>query len=75
MDEDMPRGKKTVKDEQIIEFVRSQDAPFVFADEVAQHFDLTRQWAHKRLGALLEEGRIQRKHSGNNSVIWYPEDY
>jgi len=75
MTDKMARGKLTVSDEQIIAFVDDEEAPFVFPIEVADRFNLTYQWAHKRLTALVEGGELRRKEAGPQSIIYYlPQD-
>ncbi|WP_254841110.1 transcriptional regulator [Natronomonas marina] len=71
MNEEMPQGKETVSDDEIVNAIESHDDPFVVAAEVAERFDHTRQWAHDRLQNLADEGRIQRKAAGKRSVIWW----
>ena len=71
MNRDMPQGKETVSDEEIIEALKDHDDPFIAASELADHFDHTRQWAHARLNQLHEDGRVSRKEAGERSVIWW----
>jgi len=74
MSEEMPQGKQTVSDTQIIQVMREDDDPFHAAPEVAEIFDHSRQWAHDRLASLHEDGLVERKESGERSVIWWPAD-
>lgn len=67
----MTQGKQTVSDEEIISTFESNDAPFLTAIELANEFDMTRQWAHNRLQTLYEAGTIERKKSGPRNVIWW----
>jgi len=73
MSEEMPQGKETVSDQQIVTAIEEHTDPFVFASEVAEKFDHTRQWAHNRLQVLYDDGRIKRKSGGQRSVIWWVE--
>ncbi|WP_417936055.1 helix-turn-helix domain-containing protein [Haloarcula saliterrae] len=69
----MTRGKQTVSDREILALFAAADAPFLTAREVADAFDLTRQWAHNRLQTLHDDGHLNRKKSGRNTVIWWVE--
>jgi len=74
MSKDMPQGKQTVSDEEIVESIKSHDDPFVRADEVGQLHDHTRQWAHNRLQQLHESGQVAKKSSGRAAIWWVCED-
>ena len=74
MSDDMPQGKETVSDGQIIEAIQNHPDPFVAASEVAEMFDHSRQWAHERLQDLADERRIEKKEAGSRSVIWWDPD-
>ena len=69
----MPQGKKTVSDEQIINWVDDHNDPIVAAAEVANQFEHSRQWAHARLQQLEDSGKIQKKEAGERSVVWWVE--
>jgi DNA-binding Lrp family transcriptional regulator len=69
----MTQGKRTVTDRDILALFAATEAPFLTAQEIADAFDLTRQWAHNRLQALHEDGHLERKKSGPNTVIWWVE--
>jgi DNA-binding Lrp family transcriptional regulator len=71
MTQDMPQGKETVSDEEIIKALRNHEDPFIAAAEIADHFGHTRQWAHNRLKKLHADGRVKRKEAGERSVIWW----
>jgi len=70
----MSQGKQSVSDSEIIEAFDDIEGPFAAASEVGKFFGHTRQWAHKRLTALHEEGAVERKKTGNQSVVWWVED-
>jgi DNA-binding Lrp family transcriptional regulator len=71
----MTQGKRTITDKEILEVFENADAPFLVAQEVADKFGMSRQWAHNRLQQLEQQSRIKRKAAGERSVIWYaPED-
>jgi len=73
MTEDMPQGKRTVSDSQIISAIENHEDPFVRADEVASEFEHTRQWAHNRLEDLHQDGRVEKKGSRRSVIWWVPE--
>jgi DNA-binding IclR family transcriptional regulator len=70
---EMPQGKQTVSDEEILAALDDIRGGFASASEIADYFEHTRQWAHERLSNLQEEGRVRRKRSGEQSVIWWTE--
>jgi len=70
----MAQGKQTVSDEEIISAFESNEAPFMTAIELAEEFEMTRQWAHNRLQALYEDDTINRKKAGSRNVIWWLPD-
>ncbi|MBO4249477.1 hypothetical protein IL252_16845 [Halomicrobium sp. IBSBa] len=69
----MSQGKRKVTDSEILSAFRSIEGPFAAASEIAAYFDHTRQWAHKRLTQLHEQGDVKRKKTGQ-SVVWWVED-
>jgi len=71
MTKDMPQGKKTVSDTQIVQAIDEHADPVLSAQEVAEIFGHTRQWADSRLKDLAEEGRVQKKSGGPRSVMWW----
>lgn len=71
MNERMPQGKETVSDQQIITAIEEHDDPVVSSKEVAELFDHTRQWAHRRLNRLSDDGLVEKKESGGQSVVWW----
>jgi hypothetical protein len=70
----MSQGKQSVADSEIIEAFSEIDGPFAAASEVGDFFGHTRQWAHKRLSELHEQGALERKKMGNQSVVWWVKD-
>jgi predicted transcriptional regulator len=71
MSEEMPQGKETVSDKQIINAISNHPDPFIASSELAEMFDHTRQWAHNRLTELHDAGQIEKKEAGERSVIWW----
>jgi DNA-binding Lrp family transcriptional regulator len=74
MSEDMPQGKQSATDDEIIEVMSEDGDPIHSASEVAEMIGVTRQCAFNRLQQLKEEGRVRKKKSGSRSVVWWPED-
>ncbi|WP_220600172.1 hypothetical protein [Haloarcula salinisoli] len=69
----MGQGKRDVSDKEILQAIQDINGPFVAAVEVADYFDHTRQWAHNRLMSLYEDGKLSRKKTSENSVVWWIE--
>lgn len=74
MSEDMPQGKQTSTDDEIIEVMAKHDDPIHSAKEVGEMIGVTRQCAFNRLQQLKAEGRVCKKKSGARSVVWWPAD-
>lgn len=70
----MVQGKQSVTDAEIIEAFSEIDGPFAGASEIGEFFDHTRQWAHKRLSELHSQGAVDRKKTGEQSVVWWVGD-
>lgn len=74
MDREMPQGKRTVTDDEIINTMLESSDPFHTAPELADMLGVTRQCIHNRLQALNKKGRVDRKKSGPRTVIWWPAE-
>jgi Mn-dependent DtxR family transcriptional regulator len=70
----MPQGKRSVSDSEIVDAFEEIEGPFAGASEIAEFFGHTRQWAHQRLSELHEEGTVNKKKTGKQSVVWWVED-
>ncbi|GGK83986.1 hypothetical protein [Haloarcula sebkhae] len=70
----MSQGKREVTDSEIVDAFKDIAGPFAAASEVAEYFGHTRQWAHQRLTQLHEQGAVERKKTGGQSVVWWVED-
>lgn len=56
-------------DDILIEFHLSDD-PFLFAIELTDTFDMTRQGIHNRLVALEKQGFLNSKKPGRDRAYW-----
>lgn len=74
MTDKMPQGKETVSDEDILQAFSDIPGGFASAQEISECFDHSRQWAHGRLSDLYSEERVEKKKSGERSVIWWPTE-
>lgn len=55
-------------------FVQSPD-PVLYAQEIADLFDKSDEWARNRLEELIDEGYLNAKKPGHKSrVYWITED-
>jgi len=68
---DMPQGRRTVSDDEIIEHMRTADDPAFTTKEVAAAFDMGTEGMRGRLNQLADEGRIHRKKPSSRTVIWW----
>lgn len=60
--------------DQVIQFVRKHDRPFVTSREVAERFDsVSRRTINNRLNTLHERGQLGKRKIGARSVVWYPQ--
>jgi len=66
-----PKMKSPTHD-QVLQFVRQQNCPFVTTAEVAERFNsVTRRTINQRLNDLHDEDRIEKREIGARSVVWY----
>ena len=70
----MAQGKQSVTDAEIMEAFSEIDGPFAGAAEIGDFFNHTRQWAHRRLSELHDQGVVERKKTGEQSVVWWVEN-
>jgi hypothetical protein len=60
------------KPDEVLEFVRGYDCPFVETSDVSEQFDsLSQRAIYDRLRKLSERGDLCRREIGANSVVWY----
>jgi predicted transcriptional regulator len=65
-----PGPERKVSDKQIIEAIKSVDAPFASTVDVANRVGLGRQGALDRLHPLRSQGVIKGKKAGNGWGWW-----
>ena len=70
----MSQGKREVTDSEIVDAFGEISGPFAAASEIAEFFGHTRQWAHKRLTQLHEQDVVERKKTGEQTVVWWVEN-
>lgn len=70
---DMPQGRQTVSDAEIIEFMETSDEPAFIAKEIASEFGINKETARKRLNQLSKEGKVYRKKPSLRTVLWWAE--
>ena len=70
----MSQGKREVTDSEIVDAFEDIAGPFAAASEIAEFFGHTRQWVHKRLTQLHEQGVVERKKTGEQTVVWWVEN-
>jgi predicted ArsR family transcriptional regulator len=71
--DDMPQGKETVSDKEIIEFMRSDQDPAYTTSELADHFEMSSEGIRGRLEDLEKRGRIFKKKPSSRTVIWWSD--
>lgn len=65
---------RTVTDDEIVRTLRESGEHVLTTAEVADTLDVSRRTALRRLSALAEEGRIERKDVGKRSAVWWATD-
>jgi hypothetical protein len=74
MCENMPMGKKTVSDDEILEAFSEIQGGFASPIEIADHFGHDRQWAYNRLEQLREAGEVVKKKPSPQAVAYWPAE-
>lgn len=67
------RGHPIITEEKLRAFLLEHDPPLVGTRQVAEHFDVSRQGALKRLDTMEDRGVIRRVDVGQN-YGWWLED-
>lgn len=68
----MPGGRpQSVTDEQIIRYLRESGEHVLTTAEVADEVDVSRRTALRRLTALADDGRIERKDIDDRRTVWW----
>lgn len=67
------RGKYTtsVTDESLLARFSRADRPFQTAQSIADHFDLDRSQAYRRLQQLADDGALEKTKVGGRAVVWW----
>ena len=65
--------KETVTPTRVLEVLRTADDPVVTASGVGDALGCTGQAARKKLNALHEDGRVERKEVGARAVVWWTD--
>jgi Fic family protein len=69
----MAQGKKTVKDEGIIQMFQESSDPVFSAPECAERWNMTTEGARGRLESLADQGILEKKKSGHRTTVyWLP---
>lgn len=68
---DVPQGKETVTDREIIEIMRESSEPAFITSEVADMVGMTTEGARGRLEQLREEGLVYKKKPSSRTVLWW----
>jgi len=69
----MPQGEKTVKDSEIIEYMRSHADPAYTTAELAKEFGVTTEGIRHRLEELKDTGAVFKKKPSSRTVIWWSD--
>lgn len=69
---DVPRGKQTVTDQEILAALQAVEGPAATAGEVAADLELSVNGVRMRLDDLAADGRVNRKKTGHRTVLWWP---
>lgn len=64
----------SVSDEQIIQYLRESGERVLTTPEIADGLDVSRRTALRRLSALANEGRVERKDVGGRTAVWWVPD-
>jgi predicted HTH transcriptional regulator len=68
---DMPQGKQTVSDEEIITIISQHPDPAFTTGELAELFGMSTEGIRGRLSKLQDKGLISKKKPTNRTVIWW----
>lgn len=63
---------RTFKNTEVIEVMESHQDAFVTASEIAEEIGVTSTAITTRLNELEEEGRVDKKEMGGNTIAWWP---
>lgn len=63
-----------MSDDEIVEYMRELEKPFVTSSEIAEEAGIARQNAYRKLKRLHENGRIEKSKPAPNTAIWWLPD-
>lgn len=64
-----PNGR-AFSDEDLLDQFRESEDPFLTSPELAEEFDVSRQWMNDRLRALWKAGELERKPCAAGYAYW-----
>ena len=62
---------RAVTDDEIVRCIRKSGERVLTTAEVAEGLDVSHRTAQRRLSALVEEGRVDRKDVGARGAVWW----
>jgi DNA-binding IclR family transcriptional regulator len=70
-----PGGRpRSVTDDEIVAALAKSTERVLTTPEVAELLDVSRRTALRRLAALADEGRVERKDIGERGAVWWVEE-
>lgn len=71
---DVPQGKQTVNDSEILEYMRSDSDPAYSTSELADQFGMSTEGMRVRLEDLRTEALIHKKKPTERTVLWWSHE-
>ena len=71
---DVPQGKRTVSDDEIVRRMREHPDPAFTTSELAGMFDMSTEGIRGRLEKLQEDHRVEKKKPASRTVIWWAQE-
>ena len=71
---DLGEDTSNVTDESLLATFSRADRPFQTAQSIADHFDLDRSQAYRRLQQLADDGALEKATVGGRAVVWWLTD-
>lgn len=68
---DVPQGKQTVSDGEIVAAMSRHPDPAFTTSELAGMFDMTAEGIRRRLESLRERNEVYKKKPTERTVIWW----
>lgn len=69
----MTSRRSKITDEELLNYIRVVEDPFVTAAELADEFEMTRQGINGRLNQLKSSGVLKSKQCGSGQGWWLPD--